>query len=69
MGEDGVRHVMKSLLADLDILMGVAGFNSVADFEKEILGEFVSTSETIPWANGFTESGPKSYSLIPGKVL
>jgi isopentenyl diphosphate isomerase/L-lactate dehydrogenase-like FMN-dependent dehydrogenase len=69
MGEDGVRHVMKSLLADLDILMGVAGFNSVADFEKEILGEFVSTSERIPWANGFTESGPKSYSLIPEKVL
>ncbi|KAJ5304799.1 Vesicle-associated membrane protein-associated protein A [Penicillium atrosanguineum] len=52
MGEDGVRHVMKSLLADLDILMGVAGFNSVKDFEKEIL-----------------ESGPKSYSLIPEKVL
>ncbi|KAJ5703732.1 hypothetical protein N7493_010870 [Penicillium malachiteum] len=37
MGEDGVRHVMKSLLADLDILMGVAGFNGVEDFDKSIL--------------------------------
>ncbi|KAJ6169490.1 hypothetical protein N7497_002333 [Penicillium chrysogenum] len=36
-GEDGVRHVMKSLLADLDILMGVAGFNGVEDFNRDIL--------------------------------
>lgn len=39
-GEDGVRHVMKSLLADLDILMGVAGYNGVEDFNRDILGEF-----------------------------
>ncbi|KAF4765896.1 hypothetical protein HAV15_010383 [Penicillium sp. str.  len=39
-GEDGVMHVMKSLLADLDILMGVAGFNRVEDFNQDILGEF-----------------------------
>jgi isopentenyl diphosphate isomerase/L-lactate dehydrogenase-like FMN-dependent dehydrogenase len=38
-GEDGVRHVMKSLLADLDILMGVAGFNSVEEFDQTMLGE------------------------------
>ncbi|KAJ5787236.1 hypothetical protein N7457_002226 [Penicillium paradoxum] len=36
-GEDGVRHVMKSLLADLDILMGVAGFNRIEDFTRDIL--------------------------------
>ncbi|OQE06032.1 hypothetical protein PENVUL_c020G02041 [Penicillium vulpinum] len=36
-GEDGVRHVMKSLLSDLDILMGVAGFNGVEDFNRDIL--------------------------------
>ncbi|KAJ5373379.1 hypothetical protein N7517_005385 [Penicillium concentricum] len=36
-GEDGVRHVMKSLLADLDILMGIAGFNGVEDFNRDIL--------------------------------
>ena len=39
MGEEGVRHVMKSLLADLDILMGVAGFNRVEDFDRRVLRE------------------------------
>jgi isopentenyl diphosphate isomerase/L-lactate dehydrogenase-like FMN-dependent dehydrogenase len=38
MGEQGVRHVMKSLLADLDILMAVGGFNSVKDFDRSMLG-------------------------------
>ncbi|PYH47489.1 L-lactate dehydrogenase [Aspergillus saccharolyticus JOP 1030-1] len=52
MGEEGVRHVMKSLLADLDILMAVAGFNSVDEFDRSIL-----------------ESYPKSYTLIPDRVL
>ncbi|GJP87795.1 L-lactate dehydrogenase [Aspergillus niger] len=52
MGEEGVRHVMKSLLADFDILMAVGGYNSVNDFDKSIL-----------------ESYPKSYTLIPDKVL
>ena len=33
-GEAGVRHVMKSLLADFDILMNVAGYTSV----KELIG-------------------------------
>jgi L-lactate dehydrogenase (FMN-dependent) and related alpha-hydroxy acid dehydrogenases len=40
MGEEGVRHVMKSLLADLDILMAVAGFNSVKEFNKDILESY-----------------------------
>ncbi|GLA10707.1 hypothetical protein AnigIFM62618_000304 [Aspergillus niger] len=39
MGEEGVRHVMKSLLADFDILMAVGGYNSVKDFDKSILGK------------------------------
>ncbi|GKZ21856.1 hypothetical protein AbraIFM66951_009385 [Aspergillus brasiliensis] len=52
MGEEGVRHVMKSLLADFDILMAVGGYNSVKDFDKSIL-----------------ESYPKSYTLLPEKVL
>ncbi|PYH53031.1 L-lactate dehydrogenase [Aspergillus niger CBS 101883] len=39
MGEEGVRHVMKSLLADFDILMAVGGYNSVNDFDKSILGK------------------------------
>lgn len=38
MGEEGVRHVMKSLLADLDILMGVAGFNTVGELDRSVLG-------------------------------
>jgi isopentenyl diphosphate isomerase/L-lactate dehydrogenase-like FMN-dependent dehydrogenase len=40
MGEEGVRHVMKSLLADFDILMAVAGFTSVEEFDRSILGMF-----------------------------
>ena len=40
MGESGVRHVMRSLLADLDILMAVAGFNSVHDFQRDILESY-----------------------------
>lgn len=40
MGEEGVRHVMKSLLADFDILMAVAGFTSVKEFDRSILGTF-----------------------------
>lgn len=39
MGEYGVRHVMKSLLADFDILMCVAGFNTIEELDKSILGE------------------------------
>ena len=34
MGEHGVRHVMKSLLADLDIMMNVAGCQSVDQIDK-----------------------------------
>ncbi|RAL05796.1 L-lactate dehydrogenase [Aspergillus ibericus CBS 121593] len=52
MGEEGVRHVMKSLLADFDILMAVGGFNRVEDFDRSVL-----------------ESYPKSYTLLPDKVL
>ncbi|TEA17373.1 putative lactate 2-monooxygenase [Colletotrichum sidae] len=37
MGEAGVRHVMRGLLADLDILMNVAGLNTVEDIDKGLL--------------------------------
>lgn len=37
MGEHGVRHVLKGLLADLDILMNVAGIRSVGDIDKDLL--------------------------------
>ncbi|KAK3935088.1 FMN-dependent dehydrogenase [Diplogelasinospora grovesii] len=35
-GEHGVRHVMKGLLADLDIVMNVAGVNSVEDIDRSV---------------------------------
>ncbi|KAK4610500.1 hypothetical protein CLAFUW4_13924 [Fulvia fulva] len=34
MGEPGVRHVMKSLLADLDIMMNVAGIQSIDQLDR-----------------------------------
>jgi isopentenyl diphosphate isomerase/L-lactate dehydrogenase-like FMN-dependent dehydrogenase len=37
MGEPGVRHVMRSLLADLDILMNVAGITDINDIDKGLL--------------------------------
>jgi isopentenyl diphosphate isomerase/L-lactate dehydrogenase-like FMN-dependent dehydrogenase len=37
MGEVGVRHVMRSLLADLDILMNVAGFQNIGQITKATL--------------------------------
>lgn len=39
MGEAGVRHVMKSLLADFDILMNVGGFQNIEQIDRSILGE------------------------------
>lgn len=40
MGEHGVRHVMKSLLADLDILFNVAGIKSVDDIDKDLIESY-----------------------------
>lgn len=37
MGEHGVRHVLRGLLADLDILMNVAGVTSVGEINKDLL--------------------------------
>ncbi|KAL9045982.1 MAG: hypothetical protein Q9214_001076, partial [Letrouitia sp. 1 TL-2023] len=39
MGESGVRHVMKSLLADFDILMNVSGFQNVEEIDQSAIGE------------------------------
>ncbi|GAA5938509.1 uncharacterized protein JCM15063_005340 [Sporobolomyces koalae] len=36
-GEPAVKHVMKSLLANFDILMNVGGFQSLADFKRDRL--------------------------------
>ncbi len=39
MGYLGVEHVMKSLLADFDILMAVGGFKTVEEIDKSAIGE------------------------------
>ncbi|KAF3007674.1 hypothetical protein E8E13_009123 [Curvularia kusanoi] len=51
MGETGVDHVVRSLLADLDILMNVAGFQSIDQIKKD--------------GRKHLESGPKDYPLQP----
>jgi isopentenyl diphosphate isomerase/L-lactate dehydrogenase-like FMN-dependent dehydrogenase len=68
MGEEGVRHVMKSLLADLDILMAVAGFTGVKDFDRNILGTSCHHSRGGMLTLS-VESDAKSYTLLPEKVL
>jgi len=49
MGDHGVRHVMKSLLAEFDILLNVAGFQNV----KQIIGN-----------RDALDSSPKNYTLL-----
>lgn len=49
----GVSHVMKSLLADLDILMCVAGWQSIEQIQK--------------YGKDYIESMPRSASMIAEK--
>jgi len=42
MGEEGVMHVMRSLLADLDILMCVAGIQRIDQLDRSWLGKYFS---------------------------
>lgn len=46
-GELGVRHVMKSLLADFDILMNVAGFQRVDMITRDALDSLPNASSMI----------------------
>ncbi|KAL4964781.1 L-lactate dehydrogenase [Aspergillus stella-maris] len=48
MGEEGVRHVMKGLLADFDILMAVGGFKGVEEFRKDCLESYPKSYTYIP---------------------
>ncbi|KAL4798859.1 FMN-dependent dehydrogenase [Aspergillus venezuelensis] len=48
MGEEGVRHVMKALLADFDILMAVGGFKKVGEFRKDCLESYPKSYTYIP---------------------
>ncbi|WP_199435546.1 lactate 2-monooxygenase [Qaidamihabitans albus] len=36
-GEDGVRHVLRSVLADLDLTMGLSGHRTVAELDPSVL--------------------------------
>ena len=47
MGETGVRHVMKSLLADFDNFMNAAGFQNIEQIDRTILGMYISP---VIWA-------------------
>ncbi|KAL3427895.1 FMN-dependent dehydrogenase [Phlyctema vagabunda] len=47
-GELGVRHVMKSLLADFDILMNVAGFQSVDQITRDSIDSLPNSASLIP---------------------
>ena len=75
MGETGVRHVMKALLADFDILMNVGGFQNVEQMmDRSVLGEFPTPltpqgSRDVR-ATALTlaiESYPKSYGMMAEK--
>ncbi|PSS18836.1 hypothetical protein M430DRAFT_19427 [Amorphotheca resinae ATCC 22711] len=46
-GELGVRHVMKSLLADFDILMNVAGYQSVDQINRNSIDSLPNSSSLI----------------------
>lgn len=46
-GEIGVRHVMKSLLADFDILMNVAGYQSVDQIQRDSIDSLPNSAAMI----------------------
>lgn len=46
-GELGVRHVMKSLLADFDILMNVAGYQSVDQIDRNSIDSLPNSAAMI----------------------
>ncbi|KAF6815329.1 FMN-dependent dehydrogenase [Colletotrichum sojae] len=48
MGEHGVRHVLRGLLADLDILMNVAGIQKIGDIDRDLLESLPRSYSLIP---------------------
>lgn len=46
-GEHGVRHVMKSLLAEFDILLNCAGFRDVSEIDRDALQSLPNSSSLI----------------------
>lgn len=46
-GEHGVRHMLKSLLAEFDILMEVAGFQSIEQIDRTAIFSLPNSSNLI----------------------
>ena len=46
-GEHGVRHVMKSLLAEFDILQEVAGFQNIRQINRAAIDSLLNSSNLI----------------------
>lgn len=46
-GGHGVRHVMKSLLAEFDILMEVGGFQSIDQIDRTTIDSLPNSSHLI----------------------
>lgn len=46
-GEHGVRHVMKGLLAEFDILLNVAGFRNVGEINRDAIRSLPNSSNLI----------------------
>ena len=51
MGETGVTHVMRGLLADLDILMNVGGFKNIAEITRGVLDSEPKSYHLLPTAS------------------
>lgn len=51
-GERGVRHVMRSLLAEFDILMEVGGFQSIEQIDKSALDSLPNAAHLIATHEG-----------------
>lgn len=46
-GKHGVRHVLKSLLAEFDILMEVGGFVKISDIDRSCIDSLPNSSSLI----------------------
>jgi isopentenyl diphosphate isomerase/L-lactate dehydrogenase-like FMN-dependent dehydrogenase len=46
-GEAGVRHVMKGLLAEFDILLNVAGYRNVEEINRDAIRSLPNSSSLI----------------------
>lgn len=46
-GEHGVRHVMKSLLAEFDILLNCSGYRNVSEIDRDAIKSLPNSSNLI----------------------